>query len=59
MKKRTFSRKYLGIPYALFLALFVAAPLIVLLYYRRTGAVYHSKSDGFFYGPQYPWHPLL
>ena len=31
MKKRTFSRRYLGIPYALFLALFVVAPLLVLV----------------------------
>ena len=31
-----FSRKTLGIPYALFLLLFVAAPLVVLLYYAFT-----------------------
>ena len=31
-----FSRKSLGIPYAVFLVLFVALPLIVLLYYAFT-----------------------
>ena len=34
--KKTFARKYLGIPYAIFLLLFVIAPLIVLLYYAFT-----------------------
>lgn len=32
----SFSRKYLGIPYGLFLILFVAAPLLVLVYYAFT-----------------------
>ena len=32
----SFSRKYLGIPYGLFLILFVAAPLLVLVYYEFT-----------------------
>ena len=32
----SFSRKYLGIPYGLFLVLFVAAPLLVLVYYAFT-----------------------
>ena len=32
----SFSRKYLGIPYGLFLILFVAAPLFVLVYYAFT-----------------------
>ena len=36
MKRRTFSRKYLGIPYALFLAVFVVAPLLVLTYFAFT-----------------------
>lgn len=36
MHRRTFSRKYLGIPYTLFLVLFVVAPLIVLIYYAFT-----------------------
>ena len=34
--KLKFSRKQLGIPYGLFLILFVAAPLIVLFYYAFT-----------------------
>lgn len=34
--KKTFARKYLGIPYAIFLILFVIAPLAVLLYYAFT-----------------------
>ena len=38
MKKLSFSRKSLGIPYAVFLLLFVAAPLLVLLYYAFTNA---------------------
>ena len=32
----SFSRKYLGIPYGLFLILFVVAPLLVLVYYAFT-----------------------
>lgn len=54
MKKRTFSRKYLGIPYALFLALFVVAPLIVLLYYAFTdgqGQFTVQNLTGFFTDP--------
>ena len=31
-----FSRKSLGIPYAVFLTVFVAAPLLVLFYYAFT-----------------------
>ena len=31
-----FSRKTLGVPYALFLLLFVAIPLVVLFYYAFT-----------------------
>lgn len=37
------SRKQLGIPYGIFLLLFVAAPLLVLIYYafiQWTGTVY-------------------
>ena len=38
------SRKQLGIPYGIFLLLFVAAPLLVLIYYAftngETGTVY-------------------
>lgn len=54
MRKRTFSRRYLGIPYALFLALFVVAPLIVLLYYAFTdgqGQFTIQNLTGFFSDP--------
>jgi spermidine/putrescine transport system permease protein len=34
--KQVFSRKQLGIPYALFLLLFVVAPLLVIIYYAFT-----------------------
>lgn len=46
-----FSRKYLGIPYALFLLFFVAAPLVVIIYYAFTNASGHftvSNFTGFF-----------
>ncbi|MCD8149496.1 MAG: ABC transporter permease [Clostridiales bacterium] len=36
MKKLRFSRKMLGIPYAIFLLIFVAAPLAVLLFFAFT-----------------------
>lgn len=36
MKNMSFSRKSLGIPYLLFLSLFVVAPLLVLFYYGFT-----------------------
>ena len=36
-----FSRKILGIPYALYLVVFVAAPLLVLFYYALTDAQGH------------------
>ena len=36
MTKLRFSRKQLCIPYALFLILFVIAPLVVILYYAFT-----------------------
>ena len=54
MKRRTFSRKYLGIPYALFLALFVVAPLLVLIYYAFTdgqGQFTVQNFTGFFTDP--------
>ena len=54
MKKRTFSRRYLGIPYALFLALFVVAPLLVLVYYAFTdgqGQFTVQNLTGFFSAP--------
>ncbi len=38
MRKISFSRKALGIPYAVFLLLFVVAPLIVLVYFAFTNA---------------------
>ena len=34
--KNVFSRRQMGIPYGVFLAFFVAAPLIVLFYYAFT-----------------------
>ena len=36
--KYRFSRKHLAIPYALFLLVFVAAPLVVIVYYALTGS---------------------
>jgi spermidine/putrescine transport system permease protein len=36
MMRQLFSRKQLGIPYALFLLLFVVAPLLVIIYYAFT-----------------------
>ncbi len=49
--KKTFARKYLGIPYAIFLILFVIAPLLVLFYYAFTNATGHFTVEnliGFF-----------
>jgi len=49
-----FSRKTLGIPYALFLLLFVVAPLIVLFYYAFTngqGQFTIANFTGFFSDP--------
>ena len=44
--KNMFSRKQLGIPYGLFLVLFVAAPLLVLVYYAFTdGSVKFSITN--------------
>lgn len=54
MSKISFSRKSLGIPYALFLALFVVAPLFVLLYYAFTngqGQFTFANLTGFFTNP--------
>lgn len=54
MKKYSFSRKNLGIPYALFLVLFVAAPLAVLVYYAFTdgqGRPTLANLIGFFTNP--------
>ena len=51
MKKFRFSRKILGIPYAAFLFVFVAAPLAVLFYYAFTdgnGNPTFSNLVGFF-----------
>ena len=36
MSKLRFSRKYIGIPYVLFLILFVIAPLVIICYYAFT-----------------------
>ena len=49
-----FSRKQLGIPYALFLALFVVAPLFVIIYYAFTngqGQFTINNLVGFFTSP--------
>lgn len=54
MGKLSFSRKSLGIPYALFLLLFVAAPLLVLIYYAFTngqGQFTLANLTGFFTNP--------
>lgn len=52
--KLKFSRKQLGIPYGLFLILFVAAPLIVLFYYaftNREGQFSIANLQSFFTDP--------
>lgn len=49
-----FSRKHLGIPYGIFLILFVAAPLLVLFYYAFTngsGQFTLGNLSGFFTDP--------
>ncbi|MBQ6386920.1 MAG: ABC transporter permease [Lachnospiraceae bacterium] len=54
MRNFHFSRKSLGIPYAVFLVLFVALPLAVLLYYAFTngqGQFTVSNLTGFFSDP--------
>ncbi len=47
MRGNSFSRKSLGIPYALFLILFVAAPLAVLFYYAFTNGQGHFTFENF------------
>ena len=51
MRKLSFSRKSLGIPYALFLLVFVIAPLLVLFYYafifyiqKRIGVLFQKQN---------------
>lgn len=54
MHKYLFSRKSLGIPYALFLLLFVMAPLLVLIYFAFTngqGEFTMLNLTGFFSDP--------
>lgn len=54
MREITFSRKNLGIPYMLFLLVFVVAPLIVLIYYAFTngqGEPTLANLTGFFSNP--------
>ncbi len=54
MRQLKFSRKMLGIPYAVFLLLFVAAPLFVLLYYAFSngqGQFTTENLTGFFSDP--------
>ncbi len=38
MRKLTFSRKYLGIPYAVFLAIFIILPIFLVVWYAFTDA---------------------
>ena len=52
--KMTFSRKSLGIPYGIFLFLFVVAPLVVIVYYAFTngsGQFTFENLSGFFKDP--------
>ena len=54
MRKFSFSRKSLGVPYALFLLVFVIAPLLVLFYYAFTdgqGQFTIANLTGFFTNP--------
>lgn len=54
MREITFSRKNLGIPYVLFLLVFVVVPLIVLIYYAFTngqGEPTVANFTGFFSNP--------
>lgn len=54
MGKLSFSRKTLGIPYAIFLFMFVVAPLLVLIYYAFTngqGQFTIANFTGFFTNP--------
>lgn len=54
MRALRFSRKQLGIPYALFLLLFVVAPLFVIIYYAFTngeGQFTIANLQGFFTDP--------
>lgn len=54
MREITFSRKNLGIPYVLFLLIFVVVPLIVLIYYAFTngqGEPTFANLTGFFSNP--------
>ena len=47
MKGLRFNRKHLCIPYAVFLILFVIAPLIVIVYYAFTNGQGHFTFDNF------------
>ena len=54
MKRFAFSRKTLGIPYIIFLLIFVAAPLLLLFYYAFTNGQGHFSFEnltGFFSDP--------
>lgn len=62
MGKISFSRKSLGIPYALFLVLFVVAPLFVLIYYAFTngqGQFTLANMTGFFCKSEYLGNVVL
>lgn len=54
MREITFSRKNLGIPYVLFLLVFIVVPLVVLIYYAFTngqGEPTFANLTGFFSNP--------
>lgn len=54
MNKKIFTRKMLGIPYGLFLIIFVILPLVVIVYYAFTNGEDHftiSNLTGFFSDP--------
>lgn len=60
--KNVFSRRQMGIPYGVFLAFFVAAPLIVLFYYAFTngsGQFTLNNLKNFFGRPQYNGDVML
>lgn len=46
--KQVFSRKQVGIPYALFLMLFVVAPLLVIIYFALTNGTGHFTVTNLF-----------
>ena len=49
MRSSRFAKSGLGIPYALFLLLFVVAPLFVLLYYAFTNGQGQFRAGAFLF----------